>query len=388
MEIGKVGTSLITTDTIPVSRPELLNNFVKLGILSALAGYKKQDRVFVNGRFSPGVDIGRLGRFMSYVVNHPAAPKHFDFQLTQNRQKGKEALVGNDLCYDIILSFSGGIDSTAGLLYCLDNNLSVLPLWIDFDQRNKVSEMQAAQRILARLGMRNNQMNLSVGFGDFILKGWEDWSFIVPARNFIFIALAEALFFNSSKGKGTIYLCANREEMRKWKHRDKSAYFFRTASSFFKSDSGKNIVVTSPFREYSKTEILYWWKNHWEKKYGISPYDTSTCYYNSGACGRCRACFRRTVSLLCAGYDADRNLEHHPLTDPVGLIKNEWIPEIRAGKISREGRLDFYIALEKTLDLVPRYLTEFYKQLPSRTKSAITRRKAEITAVELKEPRS
>ena len=386
MNIGKIANKnshLITTDDIEIKPKNTLDNYTKLSILATLAAYKKTDYIYVDDKFDRKIDLRFLSNFMSYVVNHPNAPKEFKFRIEQNSDEKLKASVKQDTSYDVILSFSGGIDSTAGLLYCLDNGLSVLPLWVDFGQKNKEAEKEASISVLKKLHKKS--LEVSIDLEKQILNGWKDWDFIVPARNFIFAAISNSIFKYSNNTKGVIFLCAVKEEMKKWKNRDKSKYFFNISSQLFSKDSGKNIKLCSPFEKYSKAEVLYWWKHHWEKKYGISPHNTSTCYYDSaGACGKCRACFRRAVALLAAGYEVDDNFQVHPLTDTINFIKDIWLPEIAAGKISRTGRLDFYIAMEKCKDILPPHLLKHYDNLSWQTLKAISRRKMEISNVKLK----
>lgn len=68
----------------------------------------------------------------------------------------------------------------------------------------------------------------------------------------------------------------------------------------------------------------------------------------------------------------------HPMKDQSGFIVNKYISSIKSGKITRIKKLDFLIALEKTLDIVPKKVRDFYKNLPSQTFLAIKNRKKEI----------
>ncbi len=169
------------------------------------------------------------------------------------------------------------------------------------------------------------------------------------------------------------------------KHRrntDKSKYFFAKASDFFSLDSGKKITVATPFANISKTEILSYWKKNWIKKYKISPHDTTTCYYGRG-CGKCEVCLKRTISLLASGFGVDPFIKIHPMKDPSGFIMNKWIPQIKSGKFTRIKKLDFLIAVEKCLDIVPRKVKNFYDNLPPQTLLAMKNRKNEIENVKI-----
>jgi len=389
MDIGQIGrnksVSIINSKELEFKEVDLLDNFSKLALLLLLSGYKLEDEIYLFDRLPEQINEQDLNQFLSYVVNHPNAPKNFAYSVTCKPSNSdivaRDITNHNKSVEGSILCFSGGIDSTAGLLYCLDKKVPVKPLFIDFKQRNGESEVKSVEGILHKLKIEPKVISLDLK--KIILDGWKSWDFIIPGRNFLFLCLAKSLAKNQSFSPATIYLCANKEEMRKWKHHDKSKYFFRKMNTLIRDDKdSQNVEFSTPFEKYSKTEILYWWKTNCEKKYGLSPYDTSTCYYEK-KCGKCRACFRRTISLLAAGYEVDRDLEVHPLSDPVLFIKNIWIPEIKAGKISRTGKLDFYIALEKSLNILPQHLSDFYQTLRPITIKAIQRRKNEIKSVRI-----
>jgi 7-cyano-7-deazaguanine synthase in queuosine biosynthesis len=282
--------------------------------------------------------------------------------------------------YDGILSFSGGIDSAAGLLNCLDKGQSVQPLWISFGQRNDKAELAAARRVLARLKI--SPLVVRMDMREHILKGWKDWDYIIPGRNFLFVSFANAILKYSTKRKNFIYLCAHKDEMKHRRNTDKSKYFFAKSSNLFSLDDGKEVIVTTPFVNVSKTEILSYWKKHWIKQYKISPHDTTTCYYGRG-CGKCEVCLKRTISLLASGFGVDPFIEVHPLKDPSGFIINKWIPQIKAGNFTRIKKLDFLIAIEKCLEIVPLKVKYFYNNLSPQTLLAVEKRKEEIENAEI-----
>jgi len=386
MDIGAIGKNekkinfIADSGLVKMKQIYLLNNYSKLAILSILAGYEKCDYIYVNDRFSKKVEIKSLNNFISYTLNHNIAPKKFDIKISYNKNfnGAKNTLPLNK--YDGILSFSGGIDSTAGLLYALSKKQKDLPMWINFRQRNNYAERKSALKILRKLKIK--PVIISIDLSKFILKGWKDWSFIVPGRNFLFLSFANSLLQNSERQRGHIYLCAHKDEMGHKKNRDKSKYFFQRSSIFFSRDGTKKITAETPFANYSKAELLSLWKKKWEKKFGISPHETTTCYYENG-CGRCEACLKRVIYLLAAGYTVDQKIKVNPMTDPSGLIINKWIPGIINGKMSRTNKLDFLIAVEKSLDIVPEKIRKFYSNLSGKTISNIKKRKKEIEYVKI-----
>src|SRR3989338_3947655 len=87
MNIGKISNKnshLITTNDVDIKPSALLDNYTKLSILTALAAYKKTDYIYVDDQFDKKINLKLLGNFMSYVVNHPNAPKEFKFIIEQN----------------------------------------------------------------------------------------------------------------------------------------------------------------------------------------------------------------------------------------------------------------------------------------------------------------
>lgn len=388
IKIGKIGERKnskidyqeIDSNFINLKNNNLLNAFTKVAILILLAGYKKCDYVFVDDKFNENIDLKKLSRYLSYVLNHKElAPRKFNLKIKDNGNSATEIRVPKKNKYDGILSFSGGIDSTAGLLNSLDKGQHIQPLWISFGQRNDKAEFDVVKRVLAKLKI--NPLVVKMDIKEHILRGWKDWDYIIPGRNFLFVCFANAILKNSVKNKNFIYLCAHKDEMKHRRNTDKSKYFFTKASDFLSLDSGKRIVATTPFANISKTEILSYWRKHWVKKYKINPYDTTTCYYGRG-CGKCEVCLKRTISLLASGFDADPFIKIHPMKDPSGFIINKWIPQIKSGKFTRIKKLDFLIAVEKCLDIVPREVRSFYDNLSPQTLLAIEKRKIEIENAE------
>lgn len=207
----------------------------------------------------------------------------------------------------------------------------------------------------------------------YILTGWKDWDFIIPGRNFLFLSLANSLLQVSKKREGFIYLCSHRNEMGYLKNRDKSRYFFEKSADFFSLDSGKKIHTGTPFADYSKSEVISYWRRNWEKKFKISPYDTVTCYYEKG-CGCCEACLKRATYLLAGGYEVDKKIKINPMKDPKKIIVNKWIPMIKNCKVARDNKLDFLIAIKKSIKIAPYYVRNFYENLSPQTLKAVERR--------------
>lgn len=389
MEIGRIkrnGEEIVISHRhigLPLSTKHLWDNFSKLAVLTIISGYLKSDLIAVNDLFSKQISLRRLGGFLAYTLNHHISPKKFSTRVTLTTTKAKDKKTAvSDIRLSkasAILAFSGGLDSTAGLLYALDKKQTILPLWVNFGQRNSQAEGVSVLKILKKLKLKPFVVRLNLNH--YILGGWKEWNFIIPGRNFLFVSLANSLLRLSSASRKYIFLCAHKDEMMYSKNRDKSHYFFNKSSHFFSIGAGQKIVVASPFAQYSKAEVLSYWRRHWEKKYRVSPIDTSTCYYGHH-CGRCAACLKRSIQLLAAGYPAQKVLDY-PFSDKPGLIKKQWLPKIKQGQMSRNNKLDFIIALEKNLAGAAPYIKEFYAGLSAQTLGAAARRKKEIENSEI-----
>ncbi len=389
IKIGKVGRKvgqqinyeLISSSSINLKNTDLLDAFTKIAVLIVLAGYKKCNYINVNDKLNNNINLKELSQYLSYVLNHPEfAPIKYNLKITDQEKLTNKKPNFTENNYDSIISFSGGIDSTAGLLHFLDKEEYVQPLWISFGQRNSEAELNAVKRVLNKLEI--DPFIIKMNINKYILNGWKEWSYIVPGRNFVFLSFANAILKQSKKEKGAIYLCAHKDEMKHHRNTDKSKYFFEKATKFFTISNQKNIIATTPFADISKTEILSYWKRNWLQKYKTTPHDTTSCYYEHG-CGECEVCLKQTISLLASGFDIDPFLKTHPMKDPSGLITNKWISKLKSNKFTKIKKLDFLIAIEKSLDIVPKEAKELYKNLPHKTLSAIEERKREIKTAKI-----
>ncbi|MFA5051876.1 MAG: 7-cyano-7-deazaguanine synthase [Patescibacteria group bacterium] len=371
---GSASRHVVTAPSLHIRRVSNPDAFVKLGILLMIAGYRKTEQVHVAGQFSARVNIGRLGRFMSYVINHPIAPRHFNIQITQESATpvGPAAVVPRST--PLVLCYSGGVDSTAGLLYALEHGMNVLPMWIDFGQRNRDAEAKRVARIPAKLGVKLHTIRIELG--SYVRRGWKDWDFIVPGRNFLFVAVAQSMLDPRARC-GRVYVCANRDERQKNKNKDKSAYFMETASDFFSAGANRRISVETPFARYSKSEIVSYWKRVWQPTYGISPLETTTCYYADG-CGVCTACFYRAIFLSAGGYDKDPKFDFTPLVKRTRFFKEEFFPKLVTGELPPHKQLDYLLAVENHLSHVPAEVREYYARLSPGMKRRVRVRRVKI----------
>jgi 7-cyano-7-deazaguanine synthase in queuosine biosynthesis len=249
--------------------------------------------------------------------------------------------------YDCVILFSGGFDSTAAFLKALDEGLNPLLLWVGFGQKNEEIEYQKVKNISKKI--KYPVSIVKINLGGYIEEGWKDWDYIIPARNFMFVCLAASFLSSSKKKKVKIYLSAHEEEIKK-ENTDKSREFFKGCNYLFSKFYNKGFKVGTPFEKYSKSEISAYWKNKWMNKYNISPYETTTCYYGN-TCGRCKACLKRSISLLVGGFELDPDIKENPFEDKDGFISKDFFK--RFNKFPLKRKIELIIALDKSLASLP-----------------------------------
>jgi hypothetical protein len=217
----------------------------------------------------------------------------------------------------------------------------------------------------------------------YVAAGRQRWDYIVPGRNFLFLTLANALIQQSTARRGELYICSHKDEMKKHINTDKSQYFFAQTSRIFSQYDRKPVRASTPFAHISKAEILSYWRRHWEKKFHLSPYHTTTCYYDR-LCGRCEVCLKRTIVLLASGYAPDSGLSVHPMRDPSGYIVKKYLPGIRKNQFTRVKKYDFLIAVKKSLPIVSATVRKYYQSLSPRTRAQLKYREREIATARLR----
>jgi len=376
--IGKIGISNINLDDYNISNNfgiSHLDSLSKLGILLVLAGYKQEDDISVAGEsLSSYIDIKK---FSNLNLNFKkASPRTYDVNVVfENIAKNTFPNENNDKVTIVLLS--GGIDSIAGLLYCLDKGEKCIPFWLKFGQRNQDKEEKSVKRITNKL---NLPLLLSeIKLGSLVKKEWKRWKLgIIPARNFLITSMIGPYIRNLSEHNIDIYLCASKDEIVP-SHNDTSPEFYEQLSYLMSRYYGKNIQVTTPFKKVNKAEIIRYWASNWEKKYGVSIKDAMTCFIGTH-CGKCSSCCYRRINAL-VGKAKDVEFLQDPLLDENGLIKNYYLPNFE--NWSNERKADFLIALEYKLDILPKYLYKFYLEKKSLYGYQIYKRKCCLEKVEL-----
>ncbi len=377
MIIGKIGNKQINTSDLNIEgiNPDTIGVFVKVALLTTLAGYLEKDTVSVNGKkfFSKPA----LNSFLSYVLNDKrAAPRTFnlDFEFTGDSNT-LVASEKND--YDCVISFSGGVDSTAGALYALDKGMKVLAVWIGFGQKNEADELRVVKKLCKKLKIK--LLIVKINLKSYVDAGWDRWKMgIIPARNLLFAAVASEIANQSTKEKISVFICAHKEEIN-YVNTDKSRRFYSSCNRIFSKIYSKNIELTTPFFDYTKPEIISFWKNHWSESFGVAPSETVSCYLGNN-CGNCKACFNRAISFIIAGQKLDRYISH-PLADKEGTIDKGYIA--RFSKLQIERKLDILYALHQYEEIIPDSLKVFLKSRYHRYEAKINLRLKQLSKVKI-----
>lgn len=118
--------------------------------------------------------------------------------------------------------------------------------------------------------------------------------YIIPARNLIFSSIA------ASFGE-TVWIMGMKFEDH-YHMLDKNSNFFKTASFTLSQAIGNPTVVETPFKNYTKTDIINWAKNF--KLPHL--HDTTSCYHpTKHRCGECSLCFKRFIAMEACGLHED-----------------------------------------------------------------------------------
>jgi len=201
----------------------------------------------------------------------------------------------------VIISLSGGIDSTTVLAWALARGYEVMPVSFYYASKHNRYENEAAKQVTTYYGLENDLsfINLSEMMhlfkSDLLLTGgaipegyYEDKSMaqtVVPARNMIFLSIlagiaesqeAEAIAFGAHQGDHAIYPDCRIE-------------FYKAVDLTIFLATGGKVQTLAPFIETDKTGIVKWGLKH-----DVPFHLTRTCYKSQElACGVCGACRER-----------------------------------------------------------------------------------------------
>lgn len=345
MIIGKIGNTDITDKDVSIGAPFTAGHYsnqLKLALLTVLTGYLEEDRIELSARHCNLISASDLSEFLSYMLNdRRAAPRNYKISLTLTPDLTPHVWRRHDTsapCH--IVSMSGGIDSTAGLLVALERNENVTPVWVGFGQKNEDRELRAAEMLCDKLGLDLRKVHINID--KYMDHEWKRWkSGIIPGRNFLFAAIASQMF--NHRG-GVISICAHKEEITD-KNTDKSRRFFDESSKFLTQLANCSVEVSTPFIDITKPELIAYWNSNWTKKFGVRPEDTISCYFGNN-CGECKACLNRAISFIAANATVE-NYRVNPLSNE-DLLTEGYLN--RFDELTEERRLDILYAMSRHQD--------------------------------------
>lgn len=379
MKIGQIGKQEFESSQLGLQDYSKLgfslDSVVKTAILTTLAGYLEKNTIKVYG--SSYSEKKYLESFLSYVLNDKrAAPRNFNLKINYQDKEIQSSDKVNDI--DCLLSFSGGADSTAGLLYALDKGYKVLPVWIGFGQKNENQELKTVKRICKKLSIK--PLIIKIDMEEYVNSGWSRWKLgIIPARNLLFASISASIISSSTKKNPTIYICAHKEEITPT-NTDKSSRFYKTTTKLFSNAYNRKITVTTPFAKYTKPEIISYWSRFWIDKYKVTPHDTVSCYYGNN-CGNCKACINRAIAFSCAGMKPEQ-FEQNPFTDSKNLIQSAYIDRFEELDIDR--RVDFIYTLKENLAYLPKSIQDFININYPKYKKQIDKNRTDLLKIIIK----
>ena len=184
----------------------------------------------------------------------------------------------------LVICVSGGLDSTIAYHIAKKTYKDIICLFFNVGQPYYEKE----KNVLKSLEIPFKEIDLSSVYADVEMQGH-----IIVNRN--------ALFANIGSIYGNRVWIVGLKYENHYLMSDKNDQFYRYVSLSATQSTGKNVIVETPFREWSKTDIL----NYCIENELLEVVDkTTSCYdKNEHRCGKCSLCVRRFVAGKTAGID-------------------------------------------------------------------------------------
>lgn len=284
------------------------DKIIKLALLIVLAGYNKGREITL--KESLKTNNKEISSFTNFILNHKKfAPIKYHIHIQYSNLSKNNKIINKKFKNQVVILGSGGLDSTGAILSFLDKGIKPNIVFLHFGQINNNREEKIIKGICNKFSLDLTLVKINIA--KEVLRGWKEWSYIVPARNFLISSLG-ALNLKENQSYGKIVLATTQEEINHPKATpDKSKRFYRFCSKFYSREYDRKMEITTPFKDMTKPELISIWRRRWTKKYDLSPYITSTCYYGI-ECGKCNSCFKRSISLLAGGMNLDKKIKSNP----------------------------------------------------------------------------
>lgn len=234
-----------------------------------------------------------------------------------------------------VLLFSGGMDSVMFDLLLKPDVLLYVPMGSDYE---KIESKKIIE--LGKSGVFDTDKMIVLD-KELNLEAFERDDLIVPNRNAHLVLMAshygETIYLGSVYGDRSF---------------DKDKTFYKLMENLLNHmweeqhwTEKRTFSVTSPYKDTTKTELI--------KEYVAaggdvqSILDSYSCYRGlEQACGICKPCVRKAVSLICNNIEIPYGYyEQHPMSAP--WIR-ELIPQMMEGKYRGREDAEFLKAIELT----------------------------------------
>jgi 7-cyano-7-deazaguanine synthase len=204
----------------------------------------------------------------------------------------------NQKSFDSLLMASGGMDSTVMAYWLWSKGKNVLPLFIDYGQHFKETELKSLRELLPKEFVNNikvvNISDIYLGSTSRMIKEanlWEDDvvadDLYLPYRNLLFLSIAASVA--QTQGITEIYSAFINSNHAK--EIDCSKEFFDRLGSLLESYGPVNIQM--PFRFFSKKDVA-----DLGLSLGVPIAETFSCQASSSVhCGVCPNCIDRLSAL-------------------------------------------------------------------------------------------
>ena len=211
---------------------------------------------------------------------------------------------------EVVLCFSGGVDSFIGNHYLTEQGRVFHSIYFDLGSRYTSKERNHMQEFW------HNKVKIVFALSWLGTLEQRDTAFI-PYRN-LYIAMTASLYYAPN-----VCICGLKDDVCS----DKNEEVFKLWSDHLSVIGQKDVKIFSPFWEMTKSEIVAWYLSTGGKERGLL--DTVSCYSNGidNYCGECRACFRKCVAFGVNGidlpfYDGELVAEYRE-----AAINGKYVPE-------------------------------------------------------------
>ena len=204
----------------------------------------------------------------------------------------------------LVICMSGGLDSASAYYYALEQGYkNIKNIFFDINQPYVEKELDC----LNKLNIPYQVIKLDV----WDMKNITPENYIIRNRNSMF-ANAASVYGNR------IWIVGLKYENHYLMH-DKNDSFYRYISLSLSQSIGENIIVETPYKHWSKTDIFKWLL---ERGRMDVIENTTSCYHpTKKRCGECSLCFKRWVSEKANNIDIPFDINPIKSNEGIELVK-------------------------------------------------------------------